>query len=163
MDACCGVLTSIVHHSTAETFGPLLDVVLAEAEAGINAADSEAQLWRLAFLVRLLGIVSGVRKGSRVGDWSAPIQTLTKLLQAATKYPQAGLHENTHRVWGDLMMTTAIVWDQASIDALIPSISKLTNLMASAPLAQWYIPFCALFAGLNPERFRSLFQKHFQR
>jgi len=163
MDVCCGVLTSVVHHSTIETFGLILDAVVTEAEGVAELAASETHPGKLAFFVRLLGITSGVRKGSRVGDWSATVQTLTSLLQAMTKYQQVGLQEKAPIIWGDMMTNAAVVWDQAPMDALIPSISKVTHLLASAPLVQWYIPFCTLFAELNPERFRSLFQKNFQR
>src|SRR5690606_3492612 len=55
-DVCCGVLTSVIHHSTADTFKTIEAKVMEEAEVEP----------RSALLVQVLGTMVGVRKGTRI-------------------------------------------------------------------------------------------------
>ena len=159
---CRGVLTSVIHHSTEETFGGLVEVVAEEATLCAESIRQGGDPWRLAFSVRLMGVVAGVRKGSRVRDWPGLVQGLSSCLAAISKCSHDTLLGSPADAW-ELATNVAIVWNQASMDSLIPNISALMAAMTAEPLMRWYIPFCAYFADLNPERFRSLFLKPFQR
>ncbi|KAK0728930.1 armadillo-type protein [Apiosordaria backusii] len=152
-DVCCGVLTSIIHHTTIETFKTIETRIAEEATAGT----------RPVLFVQLLGVVAGVRRGNRIHDWSALVKALglqlTQLCQCKDRIEAI----SSRQVWDRIITRIAIVWGKAPIDALLPALSTLNNTMTKEPLMRWYIPFCSYLADLNPERFRGLFLKDFQK
>lgn len=162
-DVCCGVLINIIHHSTPDTFKILGDSIVAAASAKANAEDTKQNPWRLSLFLRLFGIMSGVRDGSRVTDWAGLIQTLSTILDALSKDPENLSRYVKAVVWEHAMANTATCWNQSPMDALIPAINGLTKILAKEAFMGWYIPFCAYLADLNETRFRSLFQKPFQK
>ncbi|KAK1757929.1 small subunit processome component 20 [Echria macrotheca] len=153
-DVCCGVMTSIIHHSTPETFKPIETRVVEE-----TLADPE----RDALFIQIIGTMAGVRRGNRLQTWPAVVkalvQSLSHLAAAKGKVEDA----DQTQIWQRIIVNTAIVWAGAPMDAIIPSLNALNGKMTKEPLMKWYIPFCSYLADLNPERFRSLFQKEFQR
>ncbi|KAJ9157556.1 Small subunit processome component 20 [Pleurostoma richardsiae] len=157
-DLCCGVLTGAIHHSTPETFQSLGESIITQA-----AAPSTENSWRWSLFVRIFGIIAGVRKGSRVTDWPALVKALSTSLEFLLKSPRESSEQASSVTWEDVMINTAIVWNEAPMDAIIPSIPDLMRILTKEPFMRWYIPFCAYFAELNPRRFQSLFQKHFQK
>ncbi|KAK3329812.1 armadillo-type protein [Apodospora peruviana] len=152
-DVCCGVLTSIIHHSRPETFQALETQIMEEAK--------EAQ--RPTLFVQFLGVIAGVRRGSRINDWASLVKVLGQLLGSLTPWKEKIQTTNSLPVWQRLIVNTAIVWGLAPIDALLPSLSSFNTTMMKEPLMRWYIPFCSYLSDLNSERFRGLFQKDFQR
>ncbi|RKU46137.1 U3 snoRNP protein [Coniochaeta pulveracea] len=162
-DVICGVLTSVVHHSTHETFGAVEKTLVEETIAAVDDSRTTEMPWRMSMFVRFFGIVAGVRRGNRLVDWSAIIKALSKALMTLSKAKDQVAALPVSLVWQHVVISTAIVWSQAPMDALIPSISDFMGTMTKEPLMRYYIPFCSYFADLNAERFRSLFQKHFQR
>ncbi|KXX80806.1 Small subunit processome component 20 [Madurella mycetomatis] len=152
-DVCCGVLTSVIHHSTPETFNTIEARVVDEAIAGQQAV----------LFVRVLGTMAGVRKGTRVHDWATLVKALGQLLAALSASREKVEAIAPSQVWKHIIVNTAIVWSQAPMDALIPALSTLNGTMTKEPLMKWYIPFSSYLADLNPERFRGLFQKDFQK
>ncbi|KAK0731037.1 armadillo-type protein [Lasiosphaeris hirsuta] len=152
-DVCCGVLTSIIHHSRPETFHAFEERLLEEAAA----------TERSTLLIQLLGTAAGVRRGSRIEDWSALVKAHVRLLGHPSACKETIENASPTQVWQRIVVNTAIIWSQAPIDALIPSINAFNGKITKEPLMKWYIPFCSYLADLNPERFRSLFQKDFQK
>ncbi|KAK3362295.1 armadillo-type protein [Lasiosphaeria hispida] len=152
-DVCCGVLTSIIHHSRPETFHAFEERLLKEAVA----------TERSTLLIQLLGTVAGVRRGSRLEDWPALVKALVRLLAHLSACKETVENAPPTQVWQRIIVNAAIIWSQAPIDALIPSINAFNGRMTKEPFMKWYIPFCSYLADLNPERFRSLFQKDFQK
>ncbi|TPX15581.1 uncharacterized protein E0L32_004279 [Thyridium curvatum] len=163
IDLCCGVLTSIIHHSTPETFDTMADAIVAEATAWVSDPSSTENPWRLSVLTRIFGVAAGVRRGNRISAWPAFIQAFSKVIDSLSKSADKVSQYDASQIWQHILVNTAVVWNQAAMDALIPHISQLMNAMTREPLMRWYIPFCAYFAELDSGRFRTLFQKHFQR
>ncbi|KAK3393474.1 armadillo-type protein [Podospora didyma] len=153
-DVCCGVLTSAIHHSTRETFEPVEAKIVEEANAAVQ---------RSTILVQVFGTMAGVRRGGRINDWMALVKTLGQVLGDITANKQRIELASPSRVWHRVIVNLAIVWSQAPMDALIPVISAFQSAMTKEPLMKWYIPFCSYLADLNSDRFRSLFQKDFQK
>lgn len=162
-DVVCGVLTSVVHHATPETFGPIEKTVIEETLAGIDDTRTKEMPWRMSVYVRLFGIVAGVRRGQRLQNWPELVKALSRALDTLSKGRDQVAQLPVSLVWQNVIVNVAIVWSLAPMDALIPSISDLMGTLTREPLMRYYIPFCAYFADLNGERFRSVFQKHFQR
>ncbi|KAL2183872.1 hypothetical protein L209DRAFT_757168 [Thermothelomyces heterothallicus CBS 203.75] len=152
-DVCCGVLTSVIHHSNADTFKTIETRVMEEAEVEP----------RSALLVQVLGTMVGVRKGTRIHDWATLVKTLGQLLVSFSAQKAEVESMDPSQVWQRIVVNTAIVWAQAPIDALLPALSTFSGTMTKEPLMRWYIAFCSYLADLNPERFRGLFMKNFQK
>lgn len=154
-DVCCGVLTSIIHHSTPETFKPLAEgIVDFAAKTAVDCS---------SLLLRLFGIMAGVRHGTRVSDWVSLVKAMTKTLVTLSKAGDKISQCSGSAIWELLVANAGICWHQAPIDALIPCLNDFNKTMTGEPLMRWYIPFCAYLAELNGPRFRSLFQKPFQK
>ncbi|KAH8905191.1 hypothetical protein BR93DRAFT_772112 [Coniochaeta sp. PMI_546] len=162
-DVVCGVLTSVVHHATSETFGPIEKTVVEEAVAGLDDPRAKDMPWRMSIHVRLFGILAGVRRGQRLQNWPDLVKALSQALDTLSRAREQVAQLPVSLIWQTVIVNTAIVWSLAPMDALIPSISDLMGTLTKEPLMRYYIPFCSYFADLNPERFRSVFQKHFQR
>lgn len=159
-DLVCGVLVSTVHHTNAETFGSIPKSIAELAAEGHHHADDPL---RNCLYVRILGTISGVRKGSRIADWSTVLQCLLESLKALSRSPKDLEAVDPSAVWQHLMVNIAIVWRQASMESIIPYIADFTNIMTREPLMGWFIPFCSYFSDLDPTRFRSLLLKPFQK
>lgn len=162
-EVCCGVLTNIVYHSTTESFKDIVDAVIDIAAKVLERGEPHHQRYRLSVIIRLLGIMAGVRGGSRVSDWGPMMKMLVRILEALSKDGQKITQSAGSIIWDNLVANVAICWNQAPMDALIPSLNDFLKVMTGEPFMRWYIPFCAYLAELNGTRFRSLFQKPFQK
>ncbi|RYP72723.1 hypothetical protein DL771_004059 [Monosporascus sp. 5C6A] len=159
-DLVTGVLVSIVHHTSAETFGPI-------AASTVNIASKDERLaeypLRYCLYVRLLGTISGVRKGNRIADWPLLLKSLRDALNGISQNRHSLDARSPSEVWQQIVVNIAIIWANSPMEAAIPFITDLMNVMTREPLMRWLIPFCSYFADLDATRFRSLFIKHFQK
>lgn len=159
-DLVCGVLISTLHHTTAETFEPVPELII---ELATKDEECARYVLRNCLYVRLLGTISGVRKGSRIVNWSSILGCLLKSLKALSKSPISLDDVDLSTVWQQLMVNIAIVWQQAPMDSIIPHINEFTAVITRDPLMRWFVPFCSYFSDLDSTRFRSLLIKPFQR
>jgi len=150
---CCGVLTSIIHHTSVDTFRTIETRVLEQAVVGE----------RSVLFIQVLGVMAGVRKGTRIHDWAALMKSLTQLLVSLSAQKEQVEAMDPSQVWQKLIVNTAIVWSRAPMDAILPTLSTFNGVLTKEPLMRWYILFCSYLADLNPERFRGLFLKDFQK
>lgn len=162
-EVCGGVLTNIIHHSTADSFKALADAVVDIAAAALEYERSQEEPSRLIVIVRLFGIMAGVRDGSRVSNWGSLIKMLVRSLEGLSKCGQQISRIASPTIWESVIANAAICWHQAPMDALIPSLNDFNKVLTGEPFMGWYIPFCSFLAELNEARFRSLFQKPFQK
>ncbi|KAK3941104.1 small subunit processome component 20 [Diplogelasinospora grovesii] len=153
-DVCDGVLASIIHHATMETFRPIETRLIEEAGAAPQSS---------ILFIRLFGAMAGVRRGNRIHDWPTLVKVFGQLLGYLATCKEKVETAPGPQIWQNIVVNAAIVWAQAPIDALIPSLSAFNQSMTREPLMKWYIPFCSYLSDLDAERFRSLFQKDFQR
>lgn len=160
---CYGVLTNAIHHSTADSFKTLIDPIFDFISTTLSNPGVQENPYRLTLFLRLFGIVAGVRNGSRVREWGTLIKTLTRTLEVLSERGQDISRLASSVVWDSVVANAAICWNQAPMDALIPSLNDFNKVMTEEPFMRWYIPFCAYLAEMNTARFRSLFQKPFQK
>ena len=163
----CGVLTSIIHHTSLETFGDVFDVVLNQANAAVISfaeAKNESDLRRLFLSSRTIGIVAGVRMGSRVSDWPALLKILSTILQAVSKNAAFAIKDD-HEVdlWNSLLLSVSITLQYSPMEAIIPFISPYMDSLTKDPLAKWFLVFCSYLSQADSERFRSIALKYFQK
>lgn len=156
----CGVLVSLVHHTTSETFLPIPKAIADEVTS--DGSRAEFPLRNILY-IRCLGIISGVRKGTRIADWQPILAALLQCLEPISKKPSVLEMAESTAIWQQLLVNTAIVWQRAPMDVIIPRITEFTAVMTREPLISWFIPFCSYFSDLDSTRFRSLFLKSFQK
>jgi U3 small nucleolar RNA-associated protein 20 len=167
MNVICGVLTSIVHHTSSDTFKDVLDVVLYSANAALKTWSEQPnvkQLRRLLLSTRMIGVVAGVRKGSRIKDWPAVLKTMSDVLRSISKNAQIVIEEDQNtELWSGLVLSISIVFQYAPMDAIISFIATFMDSISKDPLANWFLTFCSYFSEADPERFRSIALPYFQR
>ncbi len=164
-DVACGVITSLVHHSSSDTMGEVISTVVAQVETRLAAYEEDQTIenYRQVMLsTRALGVLAGVRKGSRIADWKPVLAALSKVLTAFTKLTALS-EKQSGEAWHCLILTTSISLQYAPMDALIPHVSKYLDAIAKEPLARWFLQFCSYFAQVDTERFRSMVMPYFQR
>lgn len=157
----CGVITSIIHHSNATTIAPISEAIYDEARIAKENRPKDTA-YPSAHLIRALGLLAGVRKGSRVDDWAALIESFMGIFSSAGDWPVPTLDEVKEHFWRHIIVSIALIWTYAPVHTLTPSLLSFTNTLSRDPFRDWYIPFCAYFSDLDPSRFRSLFLNSFQ-
>jgi U3 small nucleolar RNA-associated protein 20 len=166
-DVICGVLTSLVHHTSSET---LEDIVVAVIDQSKDALDSfqndqtEANFQRVLLSAKAIGVIAGVRKGSRVSDWTPLLKTMSDILATVSRGASDSFTDDyDHQLWQYVIVSTSIALQYAPMDCLIPFVSVYMTALSKEPLARWFLLFCSYFAQLDAERFRSLVMPYFQR
>ena len=166
-DVICGVLTSIIHHTSSNTFKETLEVVLEHSIASADlstALENDGELYRLLLSSRMLGIVAGVRKGTRVGNWTAVLKSMSNILLVISTKAHLVLTDNQAlALWKYLILSASITLQYAPMDAVIPFISAIMESLTKDPLAKWFLAFCSYFSQAETERFRSIVLVYFQR
>lgn len=160
-DCVCGILTSIVHHASTETFADLEDTVLDALQSRIEGSE-EASEFSLACL-RILAVLAGTRKGSRISNWPKLVKLLVQVLTGPAKVSIAEMDVDSSIALDHLLFHVTTIWNHASMDALVSHISPLMHVLTREPFMPLYISFCACFGEVNPGRFRSLILKDFHK
>ncbi|ORY60231.1 armadillo-type protein [Pseudomassariella vexata] len=159
-DLVCGVLVSIIHHTNAEGFEPIAQSIYEQRSADESRKDFPI---RNIMYVRLLGIMAGVRKASRISDWAAVLECLRESVADLCKEPSELDVVGQSSIWQHVLVNVAIILQWAPMDAIIPNITGIINNLTREPLMKWFIPFCSYFSDLDITKFRSLFLNHFQK
>lgn len=162
-DVVCGVFTSIIHHATPDTFEEMIKTVLSKANAKAETVSDTGSWWQLQPYIRLLGVLAGVRKGSRVKDWPDLLHGLISLMERVAQDSQEVPNLDESTVWNNLMFPIAMVWHHSPMDALTPNSSALVKLIAKGVFAKWFVPFAYLTSQLDPNRFKNLLRGEFER
>lgn len=167
MDVIAGVLTSIIHHSSSDTFKEVMEVVLHHANNAaelVQTSKTEQNLHRAIFSARTIGIMAGVRKGTRVSDWPALLKSMAQILLFLSKNIQlVTKRESDLDLWHSLVLSVSIAFSYAPMDAIIPQISPFMNALTKDPLAKWFLPFSSYLSDAEPGRFQSIVLPYFQR
>lgn len=165
MNVIYGVLTSMVHHTSSDTFNEVLDTASELANIAARAfteTRSDENLCRLVASARAIGIIAGVRKGTRVKAWPGLLHSMSVILKAVSKQAVAKTEEHIY-LWNPVIISVAILFQYAPMDSLIPCISPFMESLTKEPLAYWFLPFCSYLSEAEPDRFRSIALPYFQR
>ncbi|KAI1913274.1 U3 snoRNP protein [Ophidiomyces ophidiicola] len=149
-----GVLVNLVHHSTADTFSPVLDVVCRCIEA---SSISVGSISRFRTNTRLIFLCVVTRKGSRVQDWKRVHSVLLMLLKQTENLDYSALSIE------QLLGATAVAIQTSPMDELLPYMRQTMETMISSQISQYFLPFCLFFSTLGSERFHSVVLLYFQR
>lgn len=162
-DVVCGVLTSVIHHATYDTFGEFADGLHETVRLNMERVPATDRQWQSVPLIRICGTLAGVRRGNRLSDWTPLVRNVVDMLSVITRASPEVPEGAGSVVWNSVLVNVAFVWHHAPIDALIPHIVSLTQSLSREPLMQWFIPFCSYFCELDAQRFGSLFRNDFQK
>jgi U3 small nucleolar RNA-associated protein 20 len=167
MNVICGVITSIIHHSSSDTFKDILIVVLERANASSKSLSDQRSIYELRrtlLSARTIGIVAGVRKGTRIRDWSALLKSMSSILRSVSTNAQLVMQNDQGvDLWSHLILSVSITFQYAPMDTMIPFISNFMDCLIKDPLAKWFLTFCSYFSEAELERFRSIALPYFQR
>ena len=166
-DVISKVLTSIIHHTSSDTFKDVLKVVVEDSNVSAQSftpSQVEYGLNRLLLSARMIGICSGVRKGTRVSDWPSLLSSLSTVLITLSKHASVvSKYEQNINMWTSLVHSVSLTLQYTPMDAMIPFISTLMDTLTKDPLAVWFLTFCAYMSEAEPERFKSFVVPYFQR
>jgi U3 small nucleolar RNA-associated protein 20 len=146
-----GVVISLIHHSDADNFEPLLEILIQHA----NASASDAQYSGLSS--RLIFAACGVRSGSRVKHWKPVLEVLRVLVDTVSSATAVATADKE-----DLLSASAVVFQYCSLDTAIPHVQILEKF-ASGQWESMFLPFCNVFAEMGAERFNTLLLPYFKR
>ena len=148
-----GVLIGLIHETTGETFRAVLEVIL---QFSRQLAVS-VKVDQMSFSIRLLAVITGTRKGSRISEWSEVIKTVHVLA------------DNTGKVDGEapqfnLGFATIIadILQFAPMDQLLPYSQRLLDFAAARFSTREFFAFSTLCAELGNHRFTVLVLPHLQ-
>lgn len=151
----CGVLIGLIHHVDREGFQPLSEAVL----QGMQSIFLRPKSSDLAFGGRLLFILSGVRKGSRVQSWQPMLETLERLLDATTALPLEALDDAAI----EIIPAAAVILQSAPMDVVISHLLKIMIVISDERLTKHFLTLCRCFAQMGMERFTSILLPHLQK
>jgi U3 small nucleolar RNA-associated protein 20 len=148
-----GYLIDVIHHSDAEGFQPLVSVL----EEYAMQVDDKTSACHLSMTIRLMFVVIGTRKGSRIKSWTSVSQALIHLSQ-----PISRLDDSMAATQQDLLVTIAMTMQYAPMNELLHASNSLADIVTSTSNAQYFLSFCHFFDSIGQERFRSLFLSQLQ-
>ncbi|EXJ91355.1 hypothetical protein A1O1_04467 [Capronia coronata CBS 617.96] len=142
-----GVLIALIHQTNGTGFPPALEVVLDYVRERAMSSDPSQVL----FALRLITVVVGTRKGTRITNWTAVIQAFISLTQSAS-----GSAEGQSQAKQDMIAISAGIFQFAPMDQLLPFSQKLLDLATTQLSAREFFAFCTICADLGQERFTDL-------
>lgn len=154
LEVTSGVLINLIHHTTADTFEPVLDAI--NSYAGSHCEGSGKRHADLC--CQLIFLCISTRKGSRVKNWKGVHQTLLLLLQNAATSLQVYADASPR-----ILTAAAYALQMSPMDEMLPFMRPLMEAVTSAPFLGYFLSFCTTFSEWGPERFHSVVLPHFQR
>ncbi|ETI19450.1 hypothetical protein G647_09284 [Cladophialophora carrionii CBS 160.54] len=142
-----GIMIGLIHETDSSSFRPVLEVLL----EAIQRCASSKEANHVSLSVRLVLVLLGTRKGSRISGWADVIQTFQTLADAARQ-----LIDELPLIHSTLATITAEILQYAPMDQLLPFSQKLLDTAAEHLSAREYFAFSALTAELGKERFTDL-------
>ena len=166
-DVVYGVLTSILHNTSSETFPDLLVFLVDHANKSMDhfaTSPNVDTLHHLLISANILKIAVGVRKASRIEDWPTVLKTVSNLVTTLSANPVVVEKSLVNiSIFQTINVTVAIIMQYAPMDTLIPHISALMDALTKDPLAKWFFAFCAYLSDADNARFQTIALPYFQR
>jgi len=148
-DMLYGVTVALVHHSDSGSFQPILNIVVEQAQA----LDAASNNHRIRTRGHLLFIVSTVRKGTRIQDWTPLLNSVLHLLELCNTSDD----EATKQTY----KAAAVILQSSPLQLVLPRFCSAMNTITSDSLAPAFLPFCNYFCDLGRERFQDLLMPYF--
>ncbi|KAH0538303.1 hypothetical protein FGG08_005077 [Glutinoglossum americanum] len=153
-----GVLVSLIHHSDAEIFTPILNAILSSAVRSTLENDPE----KMRYLARLVSIVVTTRRGSRISNWGPILDITVKFLEGLPAAQGGQAAPDSILEW-QLFTLTAETLQSSPIEVVIPRLRPILEMVSKERHIRLFLPFCSYFAELGSERFRSMVLPYFEK
>ena len=150
-DIVYGVTIALIHQTDSVNFRPILDIVLEQIQ-GLETGCCKS---RVAFYGRLLFVVSTVRKGSRIQDWTPVLDAMLALLQICGPADEEALTE-TYKA-------SAVILQYSPLEMVLAKARQAIKIIADYRFAPYLLPFCDYFLDLGQDRFHDFLGPHFSR
>jgi U3 small nucleolar RNA-associated protein 20 len=149
-----GVITNIIHNTSANAFAELINLIRVFVESEEGQHDKKG----LMLSSRLIFVCVATRKGTRVKDWKGVHQSLLALLRRSLTTP------DTHRSHMPRLLTAVAYALQLSpMDEMLPFMRSIMEAVADGRLSTFFLQFCATFSDFGAERFQIVVLPYFQR
>ncbi|KIX03670.1 uncharacterized protein Z518_07223 [Rhinocladiella mackenziei CBS 650.93] len=142
-----GVLIALIHETNRVGFQPVFEVVLDR----VRQCAASVQPGQLSFALRLLTVVMGTRKGSRIPDWTKVIQAFLEITEACGQTESMEIQTKRRSA-----TVSATILQYAPMDHLLPVSQKLLDSATKTFSPREFFGFCTLCATLGKERFTIL-------
>lgn len=149
-----GVVVNIIHSTTVETFGPVLDTLCEHIQTTFKGPSPRVFQMR----ARLVFIISTTRKGTRVPDWAKVFQAQNFLLDILMREIDS-YRDSVSELLGSIVTTL----QTSPMDKILPFMRPVMEKLGSSSLSGYFLPFCSLLADLANERFQSIVLPYFQK
>ena len=146
-----GVTVALIHQTDSVNFQPILDIVLKQCQ-GLRPEPSKSSV---AVCGRLLFVVSTVRKGSRIQDWTPVLDAMLALLELCDPSDEEALAE-TYKA-------SAVVLQYSPLEQVLAKVRQAMKIIADDRFAPSFLPFCNYFFDLGQDRFQNFLGPHFSR
>lgn len=150
-DVVFGITVAITHHSDAENFQPIVDVILEH----IHRLDQNSHVTFVADSGHLLFIVATVRKGTRIQSWKPLLDAVLTLLDICNKQNQ--------KVLTEIYKATAVILQSSPLDLVLPNLSLAMSTIASQRSSPQFLSFCNYFCDLGRQRFQDFLLPYFSK
>ncbi len=150
-DVVSGITVAIIHHSDAENFQPILDVILEH----IHKLDQNSNVSVVADSGHLLFIASTVRKGTRIQSWKPLLDAILQLLDIC--------HTQNREVLAEIYKATAVIFQSSPLDLVLPKFRPAMSTIASERSSPQFLPFCNYFCDLGRQRFQDFLLPYFSK
>ncbi|KIW10825.1 hypothetical protein PV08_10124 [Exophiala spinifera] len=152
-----GVLVALIHDTDSAGFSPVVDVILDTVRQ--CAASSEPA--QILFGLRLLTVILGTRKGTRISSWKDVVQVYFRIFEAAmqllddSSYAEGDSNLRLHTAQ-TVLSVSAEVLTFAPMDQLLPHSLTILALLENRLVPAQFFAFCTVCAELGTDRFQDL-------
>ncbi|KAJ9616097.1 U3 snoRNP protein [Knufia peltigerae] len=153
-----GVLVALIHDTDSAGFYPVVGVTLDMVRQCTISSESA----QILFGLRLLTVILGTRKGSRISSsWKDAIQAYSGIAQAAMKFlDESNISEEEPdlrlQVAQTILAVSAEILTFAPMDQLLPQSQKILALLEHRLVPAQFFTFCTVCAELGTDRFPDL-------
>lgn len=148
-----GYLIALLHETDSDNFQPHLEIVLETCQQLTTTHEPEKFRWAL----RLLQVVVGTRRGTKISSWRASIQTFSEIVDRSNQAD-----------WEDIIFrqmaigVVANIFQYAPMDQLLPHAESLLSLLIAKLSSRDFLSLCTVCARLGKERFVDFIFPRFQ-
>ncbi|KAF2862963.1 hypothetical protein K470DRAFT_255477 [Piedraia hortae CBS 480.64] len=144
-----GTLTSLIHHTTIETFQPIFEVVKDFINHLVRQDSKESAGQKtFTFAANLLFTMAAVRKGSRISDWKTAVDLIISLMKNSPKVdPELASAQ---------LSALATILTTTSTGVVIDNLDSVEILMEDR-WSPYFLRFSDMVTRLLPERYIGIF------
>lgn len=150
-DILYGVTVALIHQTDSVNFQPILEIVIEEIQGPTSGSSKRS----IAVCGHLLFVVSTVRKGSRIQDWTPVLDATLTLLELCDPSNEQALAE--------IYKASAVVLQYAPLDLVLAKIRQAMKIITDDRFAPNFLPFCNYFLELGQDRFQGFLEPYFSK